>query len=146
MTDTIAITVTIISAMPPIIVHILTHPYVATITLLLPRAARVSTSALRTFATRPPVDTVLIMQTITQWGLWRNNTVRLASLREVSPARFLHLENYQTLLAQKRMIGTGQKFYVGDAEKGQKLARVPGIWSLLAKVIKENGRIERATM
>jgi hypothetical protein len=132
----------ILSALPPIITHIFTHPYVATITLILPRSARSSATALQRFVSRPAPDTVLHIQTIKPWGTWRNNVLPLLSLREAKP-RWTRLENFTTIRGKQSMIGTGQKFYVGDSGKGQTRSRMPGVWTSLARFIKRNTGIER---
>jgi hypothetical protein len=133
---------TVLSTLPPIVTHIFTHPYVATITLILPRSARSSATALQRFVARPSPDTVLHIQTIKPWGTWKNNVVPLLSLREAKH-RWTRLENFTTIHGRQSIIGTGQKFYVGDFGKGQTRSRVPGIWSLLARLIKRNTEMEQ---
>jgi hypothetical protein len=131
----------VLSTIPPFVTHIFTHSYVATITLILPRSARSSATALQRFVSRPAPDTVLHIQTVKPWGTWQNNVVSLLSLREAKH-RWTRLENFTTIHGRRSIIGTGQKFYVGDAEKGQTRSRMPGVWTSLARLIKRNSEME----
>jgi hypothetical protein len=47
------------------------------------------------------------------------------------------LENYTTVAGRRKFLGIGERFYVGDVVKGEKLARYPGIWTKVAERIKQ---------
>jgi hypothetical protein len=58
----------------------------------------------------------------------------VGDLEEVKP-RLGRIENYVTKYGKEAFVGFGQRFYVGDVERGEKNARIPGIWKLVSKVI-----------
>jgi hypothetical protein len=65
----------------------------------------------------------------------------VGDLEKVEP-RVGRIENYVTKHGKEAFIGLGHRFYVGDVVKGEKNARVPGIWKQVSKVI-ENGPAHR---
>jgi hypothetical protein len=103
-----------------------THPYVATISIILPARARKSKKALDLFIARIDPETKLIFQRIRPWGTWAKSTVSIGDLHTVK-SRFAHLENFATTKGSKSVFGFGQKFFVGSKEV-EKQVRAPGIW------------------
>jgi hypothetical protein len=138
---TVAPIVAAISAVPPVVVHLFTHPYVATINLHLPRRARVSLSSLSEFSKELRPTTKLSITTVRPWGSAKVWELTVGDLEKVKP-RLGRIENYVTKYGKQAFVGLGQRFYVGDVEKAEKNARVPGIWKQISKVI-ESGTVRK---
>ena len=124
-----------IGALSPTFIHLLTHTYVATISIFLPARARLSKKALDSFIERIDPATMVRIQRIRPWGTWTSSTVRLGDLRSVRH-RWTIPKNLETVEGSEKWFGFGQKFYVGNAALGEKKVRAPGIWSRLEKDIK----------
>jgi hypothetical protein len=129
-----------IALVPPILLHLVIHPYVASISILLPKNARTSKQAFETFIkTFTPNDQKLFVTRLTFLG-FPSRRGAINTVDNIFPLeqRWGRLANYQNVAGVNRMFGFGQKFYIDNLPKAENLSRYPGVWTKLANFIKED--------
>lgn len=121
--------------------NLLTHSFVAHVSVLLPTEARLSKRALDAYMKRIDPSMKLFVQRIKPWGLPSRQLIPLKDLRAVKTS-FPNLHNYATVKGQHMQIGFGEKFYIPPGIEGERGARIQGIWSKIARKIEENTKLD----
>jgi hypothetical protein len=132
-----------IALVPPIVVHLLLHPYVASISMFLPKSARTSKKAFDSFIkTFNPNEQKLFITRLTFVGFpSRRGAINTVDNLFPLEKRWGRLANYQNVVGLNHLIGIGQKFYIGNLPKAENLSRYPGVWTRLANFIKEDSDV-----
>ena len=132
------------AAVPMVLVHILTRPFVMNIFIDAPAVARRSKESLVAFARRLPPDTRLEIETLGFLPVPRTTGLRLSELRmrPQSLARIANLERYPFVKPKSfwtRLAGTSlNHFYARPTEKYWLRSRAPEIWPLVVDFIGKN--------
>ncbi|KAF2148779.1 hypothetical protein K461DRAFT_271393 [Myriangium duriaei CBS 260.36] len=148
-----------LSSVPMILLQLMTGPFVNSINVKLPDAARRSPQGMKEFCRRPPPDTRLSFTTLRFIPLPKRRAVRLEDLR-VLPQRVGRIANLEYLPPKLRQrceergrepswlegfIGGRRRFHVRPGERYTTSTRGPGIWSDLLEVIKRQSGVKVET-
>jgi len=147
-----AVPLIILGTVPMLIVSIMTSPFVASVHMRVPAAARINRAVLLRYCENLPQSTPLDFTTVRLIGLPKCTSTTLGQLRALRP-RFGRLANIQLvnddLLARRTlwawlttwMREPRNKLYVGGAE-GMKRSRAPGVWKLVWEQIQKKPMIK----
>lgn len=140
-----------LSSVPMVVFQLMTGPFVNSVHVQLPDAARRSQQALQAFAARPPAETRLSFTTLRFFPLPKRRAVRLGDLRVLPPkmGRIANLEYLPPGLRRRcdergrkagwweGLIAGRRRFHVRPGERFTASTQGPGVWKELLKVIEE---------
>ena len=132
------------AAISPILVTMITRPYVLMIRLPLPAVSRRSVTLARQYIDNIPRDAKLLVTMQNMIGKPTTKSIQLSQLTTFHPKWWkLQTANLATFQGISTPLGGGQRFYI-NLEKGRKWSRAPTAYKQIMATIQRNTTLPRA--